>query len=287
MKYKILLLNLILFSFFNFSSCSKPWYWETKSVQKYYNIRYGREKRQSLDLFVPKASNKKNIIIFIVHGGSWVLGEKWHLRSIQNQLTQSGYTTVNLGYRLASRSKQINYKHQLEDIDSALLYFQKNAEEFKLQPTQKIILGESAGGHLVLLYAYQNPEKIDKVISLSGPTDFYSQDYQDLKFYHWYTKSTFSTATGDFYRWGDNIPASFEQASPLSQVAPVPTLLFQGTWDFLVHPQQAKSLNQKLNEKNIPHRLVLIKGAGHVPRFNAWWRNKIILPEIINFIQND
>lgn len=287
MNCKLLFLSLIIFSFFLFSSCSKYWYNETDAVQKHYNLSYGKSERQRLDLFIPKSSERKNTIIFIVHGGAWIFGKKWHLRSIQNQLTASGYTTVNLNYRLASRSKKINYKHQLKDIEAAFSYFNQNSEKFHLQPAQKIILGESAGGHLALLYAYQNPQQIDKVISFSGPTDFYSEDYQNLKFYHWYTKSAFSTATGDFYRWGEEIPLKFKEASPLSQVADVPTLLFQGTWDFLVHPQQAKSLNQKLEEKNVPHRLVLIKGAGHLPRFNAWWRGKIILPEIINFIENE
>ncbi|WP_449398907.1 hypothetical protein [Chryseobacterium wanjuense] len=33
-------------------------------------------------------------------------------------------------------------------------------------------MGESAGGHLALLYGYQNPEQIKKIISLSGRNRF-------------------------------------------------------------------------------------------------------------------
>jgi acetyl esterase/lipase len=56
-------------------------------------------------------------------------------------------------------------------------------------------LGESAGGHLALLYGYQNPDKIKKIISLSGPTDFYSPEYLN-SFYSKYSSPTIQKVVG-------------------------------------------------------------------------------------------
>ncbi|MEF9480623.1 alpha/beta hydrolase-fold protein [Chryseobacterium sp. 1B4] len=50
--------------------------------------------------------------------------------------------------------------------------FNSLTDKAQLQPNNYILLGESAGGHLALLYGYQHPEQIKKIISLSGPTDF-------------------------------------------------------------------------------------------------------------------
>ncbi|MGQ1943896.1 hypothetical protein ACT4RS_02500, partial [Ornithobacterium rhinotracheale] len=33
--------------------------------------------------------------------------------------------------------------------------------------------------------------------------------------------------------------------------------------------------------------LVVMNGAGHLPRYRPSWRNKVVFPEILNFIERD
>lgn len=98
-----------------------------------------------------------------------------------------------MNYRLVS--KHLTYRDQLEDINAVIEKFNSLSERAELLPNNYILLGESAGGHLALLYGYQNPDKIKKIISLSGPTDFYSHDY--LKsFYSKYTSGSIQKVVG-------------------------------------------------------------------------------------------
>jgi acetyl esterase/lipase len=102
------------------------------------------------------------------------MGRKEHMIQIQKMLFKNKIPSINMNYRLVSTRKKITYKQQLEDISSVIDKFNSLSEKAELQPDNYIILGESAGGHLALLYGYQHPDQIKKIISLSGPTDFYS-----------------------------------------------------------------------------------------------------------------
>ncbi|WP_406632159.1 alpha/beta hydrolase [Ornithobacterium rhinotracheale] len=251
---------------------------------KEFNLSYGENKRHRMDLFLPAFRDNKPLVV-IIHGGGWILGEPWHLRGIQNFLHKKQYPTASITYRLAN--KKINYKDQLADVSQAIEFLKKNAKKYHLPSAPYIMLGESAGGHLTLMYAHEHPENVSKVISMSSPTDFYSKAYTDKKFYHWYTKRTMSIAVGDRYKLGEKIPESFKEASPLFNLANKPTLMFQGTTDLLVNKSQGFALDKALAEANIPHRLVVMNGAGHLPRYRPSWRNKVVFPEILNFIERD
>ncbi len=68
-----------------------------------------------------------------------------------------------MNYRLVSRKKKITYKQQLEDIGAVIEKFNSLAEKAELLPDNYVILGESAGGHLALLYGYRHPDQIKRL----------------------------------------------------------------------------------------------------------------------------
>ena len=271
-------LPLYLFFFILvFSSCNSYRIVQDKAQnRKFFNVTYGNDKKHKMDVFVP-AQLQDSAFVVMIHGGGWRFGSKSHLRSVQRYLMKNGIASTSLNYRLAN--KKINYYHQLEDVETAFNFIVDS-----LKNNRKIVLlGESSGGHIALLYAYQNPEKIDKVITFAAPTDFYSKDLQKTKFYHWYSKSAFSRAVGEKYKWRDSIPKSFEIASPISHVSDVTTYLFQGTWDILVNKNQAITLDSVLNAKGLKHELILIKGANHTPRLMPRWR-KMIYNKVLDIV---
>ncbi|KIC64328.1 alpha/beta hydrolase [Chryseobacterium taiwanense] len=283
LQYHFFVLGLIGFVL---SSCNtrkfKVWV-GTNNDQKIYNLKYGEHQRQKMDVFLPSDYPENSPVVLIVHGGAWTLGKKEHMIQIQKMLFKNNIPSINMNYRLVSKSKKITYKEQLEDIGSAITKFNSLAQKAELQPNNYIILGESAGGHLALLYGYQNPNQIKKIISLSGPTDFYSPEYLH-SFYSKYSSPTIQKMVGTkFHR--ENLSEEFKKASPIANISNVPTLLFQGNQDFLVNQKQGLALDSALTAQNIPHKFVYMKNAGHAPRFfSKTKRDSIIYPNILEWI---
>ncbi|KMQ60873.1 esterase [Chryseobacterium sp. BLS98] len=256
----------------------------TGGQQKIYNLKYGEHKRQKMDVFLPLDYAQDTPVVLIVHGGAWTLGKKEHMIQIQKMLFENKIPSINMNYRLVSKRKSITYKQQLEDIGLAINKFNSLAEKAELLPDNYILLGESAGGHLALLYGYRHPEQIKKIVSMSGPTDFYSPEYLN-SFYSKYTSPTFQKVVGTKFN-RKNVSEAFKEASPIANISNVPTLLFQGNNDFLVNQHQGLSMDSALTKNNVPHKLVFMKRTGHAPRFfNKIKRDSIIYPNILEWIK--
>lgn len=254
----------------------------TNNEQKIYNLKYGEHKRQKMDVFLPSDYPENSPVVLIVHGGAWKYGRKEHMIHIQKMLFKNNIPSINMNYRLVS--KKITYKQQLEDIGTVIEKFNSLAQKAELQPNNYILLGESAGGHLALLYGYQHADQIRKIISLSAPTDFFSKEYLD-SFYSKYTSPTIQKAVGTKFN-RKNLSEEFQKASPIANISHVPTLLFQGNKDFLVNQRQGLSLDSALTQQDVPHKLVFMEGAGHAPRFfSKRKRDSIIYPNILDWIK--
>lgn len=252
--------------------------------QKIYNLKYGEHKRQKMDVFLPLDYAEDTPVVLIVHGGGWTLGKKEHMIKIQKMLFEHKIPSVNMNYRLVSKQKNITYKQQLEDIGAAIEKFNSLAEKAELLPDNYILLGESAGGHLALLYGYQHTQQIKKIISLSGPTDFYSPEYLN-SFYSKYTSPTFQKVVGTKFD-RKNISEAFKEASPIANISNVPTLLFQGNNDFLVNQHQGLAMDSALTQQNVTHKFIFMEKTGHVPRlFSKRKRDSIIYPNILEWIK--
>lgn len=237
-----------------------------------------------MDVFLPLDYAEDTPVVLIVHGGGWTLGKKEHMIKIQKMLFEHKIPSVNMNYRLVSKRKNITYKQQLEDIGAAIEKFNSLAEKAELLPDNYILLGESAGGHLALLYGYQHTQQIKKIISLSGPTDFYSPEYLN-SFYSKYTSPTFQKVVGTKFD-RKNISEAFKEASPIANISNVPTLLFQGNNDFLVNQHQGLAMDSALTQQNVTHKFIFMEKTGHVPRlFSKRKRDSIIYPNILEWIK--
>lgn len=254
-----------------------------ENEQKIFNLKYGDHKRHKMDVFLPAQYSRETPVVMIVHGGAWKYGNKNHMKMIQKHLHEKQIPTVNINYRLVSNRKNIRYYHQLDDISKAIYTFNSITEKAKLLPDNYVLLGESAGAHLALLYGYKNPDQIKKIISLSGPTDFYTDQFLKTK-YSYYASPTIQDVVGvKFDR--KKLSEKFRDASPLANVNHVPTLLFQGDTDYLVNKKQGILLDSALTARQIPHQFIFMKNTGHTPRlFSKKKRDSIILPSITDFI---
>ncbi|HCM91198.1 MAG TPA: alpha/beta hydrolase [Lachnospiraceae bacterium] len=130
-------------------------------VVRFVDISYGEdEKYNLLDVYRPKEPSVDHLpVIMIVHGGAWVYGDKEVYRYYGMSLAQRGFAVVNFSYRLAPESK---FPAQLEDICAVFEWIYKNREEYGLDAGNVFAVGDSAGAHLLGLFAgvYSNPDYV-------------------------------------------------------------------------------------------------------------------------------
>lgn len=121
-------------------------------IIRYTNIRYDDKDDiwNLLDVYLPKNVDQPLPVIMNVHGGGWVYGDKdvyqWYCMS----LAQRGFAVVNYSYRLAPEYK---YPASLEDTCSVANWIIENKEKYHFDINHIFGVGDSAGGHLLSLFA--------------------------------------------------------------------------------------------------------------------------------------
>lgn len=116
------------------------------------DLSYGNDPQQRLDVYMP-AQAKAAPIIFMVHGGAWIIGDKGASAFVSNKVAHwlpKGYILVSSNYRM---SRQPNPLDQADDIARALAFVQTKAPSWGGDPARVLLLGHSAGAHLVSLLA--------------------------------------------------------------------------------------------------------------------------------------
>jgi acetyl esterase/lipase len=116
------------------------------------DLPYGPNARERLDVYLPaKPSNAP--IIFMVHGGAWRTGDKDAEQVVANKVKRwvsKGFIFVSANYPLLPETKPLQ---QAEEVAKALAFTQTKAPSWGGSPHQVIVMGHSAGAHLVALLA--------------------------------------------------------------------------------------------------------------------------------------
>lgn len=144
-----------------------------EDVDRWDNIVYGHTDRewQRLDVYRPKQAKGEDLpVIFSVHGGGWMYGDKERYQYYCMSLAQRGFAVVNFSYRLAPENK---FPAQLEDLNLVCKWMMKRAGRFHFDTERIFAVGDSAGAQLLGLYAgiCTNPE-FAKKFDLQVPEEF-------------------------------------------------------------------------------------------------------------------
>lgn len=122
-----------------------------KGVERFDDIRYGPdEKWNVLDVYRPKAEEKRLPVIVSVHGGGWVYGDKELYQFYCMSLAERGFAVVNFTYRLAPEHK---YPAPLEDINRVMEWIFQNEAQYGFDLKSVFLVGDSAGAHLAGIYS--------------------------------------------------------------------------------------------------------------------------------------
>ncbi len=89
-------------------------------------------------------------VIVSVHGGGWVYGDKERYSFYCMDLAKRGFVVVNFNYRLAPEYK---YPAPVEDINLVMEWCFENADAYGLDMDRLFAVGDSAGAHLLAIYA--------------------------------------------------------------------------------------------------------------------------------------
>lgn len=128
-------------------------------VERADDILYGEDSTwQKLDLYRPKERTTEKLpVIVSIHGGGWVYGDKERYQYYCMSLVKHGFAVVNFTYRLAP---EFLFPAALEDTNLVAEWIMKHAEEYQLDTDHIFGVGDSAGAHMLGLYASicTNPE---------------------------------------------------------------------------------------------------------------------------------
>lgn len=138
------------------------------------NARFGRGRRQRLDVYRPNATGPLPVIVFF-YGGSWNSGSKDGYSWAAKALASRGFAVVIPDYRYASEAP---YPAFLQDSSAAVRWAIAHAAEYGGDPKRLVLAGHSAGAYNAAMLAYDERwlgaerARVRGFIGLAGPYDF-------------------------------------------------------------------------------------------------------------------
>ena len=131
------------------------------AVQRVADVPYGADPLQRMDVYLPAAggaassaavaSGTRAPVIFMVHGGAWRTGDKAMSRVVQEKVARwvpKGFVFISVNYRLYPA---VNVLQEAQDVAVALAAAQSRAASWGADASRFILMGHSAGAHLVSL----------------------------------------------------------------------------------------------------------------------------------------
>jgi acetyl esterase len=216
---------------------------------------------QKMDAHIPPGKGPFPTVI-LVHGGGWTQGHKTinFVTPLFEPLTRTGYTWFTIDYRLAP---QYPYPAAVEDVEAAIRFVKEHAKEYKVNPRKIVLMGESAGAHLVNLIGARNrpPLNVAAVVSFYGPMDM-------VEFCKQFDGKPMPASMKDFFQitsCDGAGAAKIREASPatyLSRKTP-PFLFIHGTKDEAVPYSQSPLGMALLKKVGVSSDLITVQDGIH------------------------
>jgi acetyl esterase/lipase len=150
-------------------------------------VRYGPQPRQLLDLYLPQRTDRTSRLPTIVwlHSGGWIAGSRANVATVANAQLARGYAIASIDYQLATPGGSGSFPGAVYDVKTAVRFLKAHASTWTLNPTQVILMGSSAGGHLAALSGASGDQlepdltgpladvdsRVVAIVDIVGPTD--------------------------------------------------------------------------------------------------------------------
>ena len=114
------------------------------------DIAYGAADAQKMDVYLPAHAEQAPVIL-MVHGGGWRRGDKAMSQVVDNKVARwvaQGFIFISVNYRMLPDADVLT---QADDVARAVAAAQAKAATWGGDPDKFILMGHSAGAHLVAL----------------------------------------------------------------------------------------------------------------------------------------
>ncbi|SNC64996.1 alpha/beta hydrolase fold [Kytococcus aerolatus] len=238
-------------------------------------IAYGDDPRQRVTLWPGEPGGG---LLVAVHGGGWVAGsatgyvtEGNAMHDLLARAHEEGWWVAAAEYRYTDEAP---WPATAEDVHTAVRTAGQEAREAGAGETV-VLLGESAGGHLVALEGVEHPDEVDAVVSFYGMHDLTTPVQQRA------ATGCEPMEVGAPQIFGGEPETEAEQeralaASPAHRIGPgaPELLLLHGTADCVVPHAQSVQLQEAAERHDVPVELVTLEGLGHGG--DDFWRDPAV-----------
>lgn len=118
----------------------------------------------TLDIIYPKNKMKQQPVIFWMHGGGFVGGDKADITGYAVELAAHGYPVVNINYALAPKN---TYPTPVIQLGEAYKYLKNNNQRYQINLDQVYFAGDSAGaqisGQFIMIQTSARYAKLAKI----------------------------------------------------------------------------------------------------------------------------
>ncbi len=251
----------------------------------YGNIPYANDTSRFhlLDIYLPAKTTKPLPLVVWVHGGAWMLNNKYadmsYMKTTVKSFIDSGYALASIDYRYSTTAK---FPAQIQDCNQAIQFLYDNAAKYKLDKNKIAIIGFSAGGHLASLLglsannnissfypAGKKPAfKISTVLDFYGPSDLYILGAApDTTINN--ERNPVSILLGAMPLQRPDLAKTASPATYVDKNDP-PFLIVQGEKDESVPYTQSVLLHSWLDLASVKNDIIVVPGAPHYgPMFDA------------------
>lgn len=280
----------------------------TKSIAK--NL-FSEQISLNMDIYQPKGdSSKYRPLIMLIHGGAFIVGDKQDNFQVRlaKYYAKMGYVVASINYRMGyvflpgayGNMERCIYK-AVQDSRAAIRYMIHHKKEYRIDPDKIFVAGNSAGGFIALKTAFMSDEEAYESTKANlflfyedlGCLDCSTNDYKE--------KIKIDAVVN---MWG-----ALTDLNLIDENEHIPTLLIHGDSDRIVPYEYdfpfrnvseeystffvkkvygSKPIYEKLQEYEIPSKLITIEGGSHEPQFDEknhyTHSQEIIQNAIMNFL---
>jgi acetyl esterase/lipase len=218
-----------------------------------------KDRDLKIDFYAARSTVKAPCIV-IVHGGSWSAGDSKQLPELNSYLACKGYHVAAINYRLAPAFKS---PAPVEDTKDAINYLKANAERLKIDTSNFVLMGRSAGGQIALVAAYTfNDPCIRGVVSYYAPADMVWGGQVKTNKLVLNTEKVFADYLGGNFK---TVPGKYYESSACEfvDVNSPPTLIIHGKIDAMVSFHHAEHLQRKLDLAGVKNYLLDLPFSTH------------------------
>jgi acetyl esterase/lipase len=232
-----------------------PFRWRHKDVRRIRNVSYGPYgHRNKLDVYQPREEGSGRPVLFQIHGGGWVVGDKREQGiPLMLHMAARGWVCVATNYRLSPRA---TFPDHLVDLKKSLAWVREHIAEYGGDPEFVVVTGGSAGGHLTALVGLtQNDpdfqpgfEDVDTSVAAAVPYYGVYDFINDFGIKANEQRARFFLERVVMKCRRDENPDLWRKASPQALVTPddPPFFVIHGHHDTLVPVEEARRFVAKL-----------------------------------------